>query len=86
MIKALCDRIRSQLFFYIDNELKEEKRIELTKHLNGCEDCQEYFDKEKELKSKICKKLKDSYFCDCDVERLKNEICNKISKIQDISN
>lgn len=82
MSKEYCQRIRSQLFFYIDNELKEDKRIELTNHLHQCVECQEYYDNESQLKSKICKKLKDSYFCNCDVEELKSEIC---SKIQDLN-
>lgn len=81
MVTDLCTRIRSQLMFYIDNELKEDKRLELVSHLNSCKDCQEYFNTECETKSKICQKLKDSYICKCDMKRLQSTIKNKINEI-----
>lgn len=81
MVTDLCTRIRSQLMFYIDNELKEDKRLELVSHLNSCKDCQDFYDSEFEMKSKICQKLKDSYLCQCDVKRLQSTIRNKINEI-----
>lgn len=81
MIKDICTIIRSQTMFYIDNELREDKKTELLGHLDECLDCQNYFDSESDLKSKICQKLKDSYICRCDVNNLKNNIQSKISEI-----
>jgi predicted anti-sigma-YlaC factor YlaD len=81
MVADLCTRIRSQLMFYIDNELKNDKKVELISHLNQCEDCQAYYEVECETKTKICQKLKDSYICQCDVKRLQSSIKNKISEI-----
>lgn len=81
MIADVCTRIRSQLMFYIDNELKQEKKEELISHLNECEDCQNYFEKESDAKSKICEKLKDSYICRCDVKGLQSSITHKIQEI-----
>lgn len=81
MVGDLCTRIRSQLMFYIDNELKEDKRLELVSHLNGCKDCQAYYEKECEARNKICKKLKDSYICRCDVNGLQSSIKTKIQEI-----
>lgn len=67
--------------FYIDNELKEDKRIELMSHLDGCTDCQLFFESETEVKSKICNKLKDSYICRCDIRKLQSTIQNKINEL-----
>lgn len=75
-----CADIRNQVMFYIDNELTEEKRLWLVGHINQCPECQEYICHEQDVKTKICDKLKDSYICRCDVQRLKDSIKDKISE------
>lgn len=79
MAEKVCQDIRDQVMYYIDNELSEEKRMWLVNHINTCNDCQEYICHEQDLKTKICQRLKDSYICRCDVQRLKESIKNKIS-------
>ena len=59
-----CTDIRDQVMFFIDNELPEAKRLDLIKHFDYCDDCQKFFELEQDIKSKICKKLKDSYLCE----------------------
>jgi hypothetical protein len=81
MTDNLCQDVRNQVMFYIDNELSEDKRIWLAGHINKCADCQEYICHEQDLKTKICEKLKDNYICRCDVQRLKESIKGKISEI-----
>jgi len=81
MPNQLCADIRSQVMFFIDNELPEEKKEALARHLNTCDDCQQYYEKEQVIKSKICQKLKDTYICQCDIKRLKTSIKDKISEI-----
>ena len=58
MTDNLCQDVRNQVMFYIDNELSEDKRIWLAGHINKCADCQEYICHEQDLKTKICEKLK----------------------------
>ncbi len=81
MEKDICTIIRSQVMFYIDNELKEDKRLELLSHLDYCQECQTFFAKESETKVKICNKLKDSYICRCDMNTLKSTIKGKINEL-----
>lgn len=81
MPNQLCIDIRSQVMFFIDNELPDDKRDHLIKHFNHCEDCQLFFEKEQDVKSKICKKLKDSYICECDIKKLKTSIKDKINEL-----
>jgi hypothetical protein len=76
-----CTDIRDQVMFFIDNELPEDKRISLIGHFDHCNDCQSFFESEQEIKSKICKKLKDSYICECDVTKLTSSIKDKINEI-----
>lgn len=76
-----CVEIRSQVMFFIDNELPEEKRLDLIGHFDFCSDCQSYFEKEQDVKSKICSKLKDSYMCEFDISKLKSSIKDKINEI-----
>jgi hypothetical protein len=79
MADSACQDIRNQVMYYIDNELSEDKRIWLLSHLNKCTDCRDYLCLEQDLKTKICEKLKDNYFCRCDVQRLKESIKDKIN-------
>lgn len=81
MPNQLCTDIRNQVMFFIDNELPETKRLDLISHFDHCDDCQQFFELEQDIKSKICKKLKDSYLCECDVKRLTSSIKNKINEI-----
>lgn len=81
MASKCCEDIRNQVMYFIDNELSEEKRQWLVEHIDNCSDCQNYLSKEKELKSKICEKLKSSYICRCDVQRLTASIKDKINEL-----
>jgi Putative zinc-finger len=76
-----CADIRDQVMFFIDNELPETKRLDLIGHFDHCDDCQQFFEAEQDIKSKICKKLKDSYLCECDVTKLTTSIKDKINEI-----
>lgn len=76
-----CTDIRDQVMFFIDNELPDSMRLELIGHFDHCNDCQDFFESEQEIKSKICKKLKDSYLCECDVKKLTISIKDKIKEI-----
>lgn len=40
--KMKCKHIHKELIFYIDNELSEEKRITIEKHLESCADCRSF--------------------------------------------
>lgn len=81
MIKDICTIIRSQVMFYMDNELKEDKRLELGSHLELCEDCKRFYCNETEVKDRICQQLKEKYHLESDIDELKNSIQDRISEI-----
>lgn len=76
-----CLEIRDQIMYYIDNELSDDNKKWILDHINDCLDCQQYLDAEQDIKSKICKKIKDAYVCRCDVQRIKESIQDKINNI-----
>lgn len=78
MANNVCEDIRIQVMYYIDNELSEDKRLSILNHIDKCASCQEYICHEQDVKTKICEKLRSNYICKCDVQRLKDSIKSKI--------
>jgi predicted anti-sigma-YlaC factor YlaD len=76
-----CKEVRDQLMYYMDNELPTLIKDKLIGHLKNCSSCLDYFNEEKQIKSKICNKLKDAYICRCNVEKLEQDIKKKIGEI-----
>jgi superfamily I DNA and RNA helicase len=81
MSTITCKEIKEQLMFYLDNELNETAKNQLIEHLRSCCDCMDFLYKEKQMKDKICDKLKDSYVCKCDTSKLEQCIKDKIQEI-----
>jgi len=48
-----CDEALTDLYQYLDNELNEEARSVVERHLSGCSPCLEAFDFEAELRKVI---------------------------------
>ena len=46
-----CDKFKDLLMGYVDDEISDEERVELEKHLSGCGDCTEELTDFKDLKS-----------------------------------
>lgn len=81
MLKEICIKIREQIMFFIDNSLDEKSKDSIANHLEECKDCQNYLNKEQEIKNKICQKMKDVYICKCDIFKLQDSIKEKIQKL-----
>ncbi|HEY1829450.1 MAG TPA: mycothiol system anti-sigma-R factor [Acidimicrobiales bacterium] len=54
-----CDEAVHQLYHYLDGELTEERRIQITEHLNFCGPCGGAVEFEAELRIVIANKCKD---------------------------
>ena len=48
-----CTEVLSLLYVYIDDEIDEVHRIEVTAHLGECPPCVEYFTVERRLKTRL---------------------------------
>jgi hypothetical protein len=81
MLKEICTKIREQIMFFIDNALDDQSKGTIVKHLENCEECQNYLNNEQEIKKKICQKLKDVYVCKCDIFKLQHSIKEKIQHL-----
>src|SRR3954471_10796391 len=44
-----CEQIRTQMTFYLDDELQGSERAALESHLSDCEPCREMFDAERQF-------------------------------------
>ncbi len=54
-----CDETIERLYFYLDGELTEERRIEITRHLDLCGPCVGAYGFERELRKVIANRCKD---------------------------
>jgi mycothiol system anti-sigma-R factor len=54
-----CDETIERLYFYLDGELTEERRVEIVRHLDLCGPCVHAFGFEVELRKVIANRCKD---------------------------
>ncbi len=54
-----CDESIERLYFYLDGELTEERRLEITRHLDLCGPCVGAYGFESELRRVIASRCKD---------------------------
>jgi mycothiol system anti-sigma-R factor len=54
-----CDETIERLYFYLDGELTETRRIEIQRHLDLCGPCVQAFGFETELRKVIANRCKD---------------------------
>ncbi|MGP0110739.1 MAG: mycothiol system anti-sigma-R factor [Acidimicrobiales bacterium] len=54
-----CDETIERLYFYLDGELTEARRVEITRHLDMCGPCVGAFGFEAELRKVIANRCKD---------------------------
>ncbi len=54
-----CDETIERLYFYLDGELTEERRVEIQRHLDLCGPCVEAFGFETELRKVVANRCKD---------------------------
>jgi mycothiol system anti-sigma-R factor len=54
-----CDETIERLYFYLDGELTEERRVEITRHLDLCGPCVDAYGFEAELRKVIATRCKD---------------------------
>ena len=54
-----CDETIERLYFYLDGELTEQRRIEITRHLDLCGPCVGAYGFETELRKVIANRCKD---------------------------
>ena len=54
-----CDETIERLYFYLDGELTEERRVEIRRHLDLCGPCVQAFGFETELRKVIANRCKD---------------------------
>ena len=54
-----CDETVERLYYYLDGELTEERRVEITRHLDLCGPCVDAFGFEAELRKVIANRCRD---------------------------
>ena len=54
-----CTSVVEELYTFLDGELTEAKRVQISSHLHGCVDCHEVVDFHAELKLAIASKCRD---------------------------
>ena len=54
-----CDETIERLYFYLDGELTEERRVEIVRHLDLCGPCVRVYGFESELRRVIANRCKD---------------------------
>ena len=54
-----CDETIERLYFYLDGELTEERRIEISRHLDMCGPCVGAYGFESELRRVVANRCKD---------------------------
>ncbi len=54
-----CDETIERLYYYLDGELTEERRVEIARHLDMCGPCVDVFGFESELRKVIANRCKD---------------------------
>lgn len=54
-----CNKVVEELFTFLDGELTASRRVQITKHLDGCPPCHEVVDFHAELKITISNKCRE---------------------------
>ena len=54
-----CRQVVEQLFTFLDGELTEARRLQVTSHMHGCVDCHEVIEFHAELKMSISQKCRE---------------------------
>ena len=54
-----CNETIERLYYYLDGELTEERRVEIKRHLDDCPPCLHAFDFEAELRVVIADRCRD---------------------------
>ncbi|MFZ4485172.1 MAG: mycothiol system anti-sigma-R factor [Candidatus Nanopelagicales bacterium] len=73
-----CTEVLSLLYVYIDDEIDEVHRIEVTAHLGECPPCVEHFSVERRLKARV----RDACLAEQVPEQVRSRI---IAQIQQVS-
>ena len=71
-----CDETIERLYFYLDGELTEQRRIEITRHLDLCGPCVGAYGFEAELRKVIAMRCKD-HVPDALIERVAKALENE---------
>ena len=58
--KVDCNAVVEELYTFLDGELTSSRRVQITKHLDGCVDCHEVVDFHAELKITISTKCREA--------------------------
>ena len=56
---ADCDKTIERLYHYLDGELTDERRVEISQHLDECGPCLDAYDFEAELRRVIAQRCRD---------------------------
>lgn len=54
-----CRAVASELYTFLDGELTEHRRLQISSHMHGCSDCHEVVEFHAELKMAISSKCRD---------------------------
>ena len=54
-----CSQVVEELFTFLDGELTETRRVQITSHMHGCVDCHEVIEFHAELKMTISEKCRE---------------------------
>ncbi len=71
-----CDETIERLYFYLDGELTEQRRLEITRHLDLCGPCVGAYGFEAELRKVIANRCKD-HVPDALIERVAKALENE---------
>ncbi len=71
-----CDETIERLYFYLDGELTEERRVEISRHLDLCGPCVGAYGFEAELRKVIANRCKD-HVPDALIERVAKALQNE---------
>jgi mycothiol system anti-sigma-R factor len=74
-----CDETIERLYFYLDGELTEQRRIEITRHLDMCGPCVGAYGFESELRRVIANRCKD-HVPDSLIDRVAEALRNEHSR------
>jgi mycothiol system anti-sigma-R factor len=74
-----CDETIERLYFYLDGELTEQRRIEITRHLDLCGPCVGAYGFETELRRVISNRCKD-HVPDALIERVATALSEEHSR------
>lgn len=59
-IEIDCGAVVEELFTFLDGELTETRRVQISRHMHGCVDCHEVVEFHAELKMTISEKCRES--------------------------